>query len=196
MVLFLQNSYFRIHAFLLFYLYEHKQKNVRSVHFCLERWLCIFTQIINNVWNKIKCLGLYRLSNHAEMKNSTNKHRITTIVIFWLLLFLFEGTANIFYNICITNPAFQWYCFQKVFFFDDCPKFCHFTSHNIKDNVSIIICIIINLNFCTFCSIPFIFGFWIQSCKTLFFSTYCKTKIYLWDGAMHKIFKITHPFLT
>ena len=100
------------------------------------------------------------------------------------------------YNICITNPAFQWYCFQKVFFFDDCPKFCHFTSHNIKDNVGIIICIIINLNFCTFCSIPFIFGFWIQSCKTLFFSTYCKTKIYLWDGAMHKIFKITHPFLT
>ena len=168
-----------------------RTKNVRS--FLFRRWLCIYTRTINKVWNK-NVLGLYRLSNHAEMKNSTHKHRITTIVIFWLLLFLFEGMANMLWNICITNPAFQWYCFPKTFFSMIAQNFCHFTSRNIKDNVGIIICIIINLNFCTFCSIPLQFWFLNTIMQNFGLSTNCKRKIYLWDGAMHKIFEITHPF--
>ena len=79
----LQNS-----CFLLFYLYEHKQKNVRSVHFCLERWLCIFTQIINNVWNKIKCLCLYQ---HCIGYQTMRKWRIVLANIVMPLLWYFDN---------------------------------------------------------------------------------------------------------
>ena len=83
---------------------------------------------------------------------------------------------------------------QKLFFSMIAQNFCHFTSRNIKDNVGIIICIIINLNFCTFCSIPLQFWFLNTIMQNFGLSTNCKRKIYLWDGAMHKIFEITHPF--
>ena len=70
---------------------------------------------------------------------------------------------------------------------------CHFTSRNIKDNVGIIICIIINLNFCTFCNIPWFLVLNIIMQKFVLFPPSCTRKIYLWDGAMHKIFK-SHIF--
>ena len=127
---FLQNDYiFILESFFRLY--------INGFSFLFTRWHGTFCHKRNSNKMYLKSKNDTNLCVNAALQNLNKRH------ILVIMLVLFYDMDNI---LCIWISISMNAVFWKKFY--DNPKFCNFTSRNIKDNVNIFICNIIILDLC------------------------------------------------